>query len=314
MEYPTLFTAGTRWWITDAVTLETPEEVVIHEAGHQFWYGIVGSNEFEHAWMDEGINEFATARTLEADYPRVHLARYLFGGFVPWVFRDVVLNRAVDLNGLFQYRRGATEDTLARDSFRQRPRTVYTFAYFKPAAWLTTLERWLGWPVVQRSLSASFADGRFSHPAPEVVLGHLEQESGRDLTRFFQQTYYGSAVFDYSVDSLSSERNGNQFVTRVVVRRLQDGVFPVRVRVTFDNGEQVDELWDGEARWHEFTYTRPTRARSAVVDPDRQLVLDMNFTNNSRTLAPRAPAAAVKWSLKWMVWLQDALLTWGLLV
>jgi hypothetical protein len=84
--------------------------------------------------------------------------------------------------------------------------------------------------------------------------------------------------------------------------------------VTFDNGEQVDELWDGEALWHEFTYTRPMRARSAVVDPDRQLVLDMNFTNNSRTLAPRAPAAAVKWSLKWMVWLQDALLTWGLLV
>ena len=313
MEYPTLFTGGTHWWITKDVTLETPEEVVIHEAGHQFWYGIVATNEFEHAWMDEGINTFATGRTLEADYPDVHLVRYFFGGFVPWVFKDVRLQRDVDVNGLFQYRRDATEDTLARDSFRQRPRSVPAFAYFKPAAWLTTLERWLGWPVVQRALADSFRDGRFAHPDPDTVLQHLQQESGRDLTRFFDQTYRGSALFDYSIGSLSSEREGNRFTTRVVVRRLQDGVFPVHVRVTFENGERVDETWDGEARWREFTYTRDVRARSAVVDPDRQLVLDLNFTNNSQTLSPRAAAAATKWSLKWMVWLQDALLTWGLL-
>ena len=52
MEYPTLFTAGTRWLAPPRVT--EPEGVTVHEAGHQFWYGIVGSNEFEHAWMDEG--------------------------------------------------------------------------------------------------------------------------------------------------------------------------------------------------------------------------------------------------------------------
>ena len=46
-------------------TWPTPEAVTIHEAGHQFWYGVVGSNEFEHAWMDEGINEFSEARADE---------------------------------------------------------------------------------------------------------------------------------------------------------------------------------------------------------------------------------------------------------
>ena len=40
--------------------------VTIHEAGHQWWYGMVGSNEFEHAWMDEGLNTFSEARTMEA--------------------------------------------------------------------------------------------------------------------------------------------------------------------------------------------------------------------------------------------------------
>ena len=47
---------------------------------------------------------------------------------------------------------------------------------------------------------------------------------------------------------------------------------------------------------------------------DRVLLLDVNYTNNSRTLEPRGDEAAVKWSLKWMVWLQDLLLTWSFFV
>ena len=39
-----------------------------------------------------------------------------------------------------------------------------------------------------------------------------------------------------------------------------------------------------------------------------------NHTNNSRTLEPRADEASLKWSLKWMVWLQDLMLTYGFFV
>ena len=46
----------------------------MHEAGHQLWYGMVGNNEFEDAWMDEGINTFATAR---AHRPRTTRRTYL---------------------------------------------------------------------------------------------------------------------------------------------------------------------------------------------------------------------------------------------
>ena len=56
MEYATLITAGTRW-LTPADT-NGPEGVVIHETGHQFWQGMVATNEFEHAWMDEGLNTY----------------------------------------------------------------------------------------------------------------------------------------------------------------------------------------------------------------------------------------------------------------
>lgn len=66
MEYSTLFTAGTR--ISPSPNVFTPESVTIHEFGHQHFYGLIGSNEFEHAWMDEGFNTYSTARTLAIAY------------------------------------------------------------------------------------------------------------------------------------------------------------------------------------------------------------------------------------------------------
>ena len=54
---------------------------------------------------------------------------------------------------------------------------------------------------------------------------------------------------------------------------------------------------------------------SVQVDPERVLLLDRNYTNNSATLTAEAPRrAARKWSLTWLVWLQDHLLTYGFFV
>ena len=98
MEYPTLITAGARWLAPADVAV--PESVTIHEAGHQFWYGLVGTNEFEHAWMDEGLTTFSTARVMEAIGHPNRLAPRYFGGFIPWVLDDIRLSRATDGNRL----------------------------------------------------------------------------------------------------------------------------------------------------------------------------------------------------------------------
>ena len=50
------------------------------------------------------------------------------------------------------------------------------------------------------------------------------------------------------------------------------------------------------------------------VDPERRLLLDVSYTNNSRTLKPRGDEASLKWSLQWMAWLQDLMLTYGFFV
>ena len=332
MEYPTLFTAGTRWIAPRGVT--TPEGVTVHEAGHQWWYGVVATNEFEHAWMDEGLNTFSTARVIEEAFQPNYYAKRYFGGFVPWVFHDFPLSRQTDGDRLGPYRLTPKGDDQSTPTWRYWPATASVVSYNKTALWLHTLERMLGWETLQRILSTYYARWAFRHPKPDDFFAVVNEVSGRDLTWFFDQTHRSSNVFDYGVDAFRSELatvrgrtddskpdsgprlqlSSATYRTTVVVRRFGEALFPVDVRVVFENGEEVRWPWDGRDRWKRFEIEKPSRASFVQVDPDHVLLLDVNATNNSATLTPKAKAAARKWSLAWLVWLQDHLLTYGFFV
>jgi hypothetical protein len=70
-------------------------------------------------------------------------------------------------------------------------------------------------------------------------------------------------------------------------------------------------VWDGSGRWRLFVHEGPSKLDHAVVDPDRVLLLDLDWTNNSRTVADPGWLAPVKWASKWLVWAQDLLQTFG---
>jgi hypothetical protein len=332
MEYPTLITAGTRWIAPPGAA--QPESVTIHEAGHQFWYGVVATNEFEHAWMDEGFTTFSTARVLaQTGLPNAYVQRY-FGGFIPWVFDDVRLTREVDGNRMAGYRRAPHADVPATPTWRYWPGTAGVITYNKTALWLHTLERLVGWDTLQHILSTYYSRYAFRHPSPDDFFSTASEVAGRDLTWFFDAVVNSSAAFDYEVARFTSSRvevrgftgEGSErrvvdrtpsapYRTTVLVRRLQDGIFPVDVRVVLEDGEEVRWHWSGAERWKLFEIDRPVRARLAEVDPDRVLLLDLNVTNNSAHLTAAAGrTAARRWSLAWLVWLQDQLLTYGFFV
>src|SRR5262249_31127014 len=87
MEYPTLITTGGHWYMpwTGLRQLET---VTLHELGHQWFYGLVATN--EHAWpfLDEGINSYAEFDGLEARFPEASVG---LGTGLPAVYRFVSL-------------------------------------------------------------------------------------------------------------------------------------------------------------------------------------------------------------------------------
>jgi len=159
-----------------------------------------------------------------------------------------------------------------------------------------------------------FLRWRFRHPTPQDFFDVASEVSGQDLRWYFDQVYRSSNVFDYGVQDLRSVAEGGRYRTTVVLRRFGEAIFPVDALITFKGGEQVTEHWNGQDRWKLYTYDRAAQAVSAQVDPNRVLLLDIDTTNNSKTLVPKGPEAATKWSMKWMVWLQDCLLSWAALV
>ncbi len=66
MEYPTFITGDSGWYIPKGIHLI--DLVTEHEFGHQYWYGMVATNEFENAWMDEGINSYTEVKVIDSFY------------------------------------------------------------------------------------------------------------------------------------------------------------------------------------------------------------------------------------------------------
>ena len=81
MEYPRLFTGGVRKGM-HARTM-SPESVTVHEFGHQYWYGLVGNDEFHHAWLDEGFNTFSQGRVMAKGWPPSLATYEVFGRQFP---------------------------------------------------------------------------------------------------------------------------------------------------------------------------------------------------------------------------------------
>ena len=56
MEYPNITV------IASMPSKDLLEMVIMHEVGHNWFYGILGSNERYYTWMDEGLNDYSNIR------------------------------------------------------------------------------------------------------------------------------------------------------------------------------------------------------------------------------------------------------------
>lgn len=336
MEYPTLITTGTSYGIPEG--LRIPEAVIIHEFGHNYWYHLVASNEFEESWLDEGITSFCEMQILEDYY---HPA----GGMVD--FLGIKLDPRHYQR--FAYLSAPDFDPMVRKAWEYYSSRSYGInSYSKPVLMLLTLQNYLGEETMTRILRTYLERWRFKHPRSGDFIAVANEVAGQDLNEFFQQALYTNAVLDYSVaqvfsreveapqgydfdfrvgeeektaadsasthhaesdslaaalDSALSQETSQLYQSGVNIRRLGDFTFPVEVEVVFDNGEVVRETWDGKALWKKFLYTKTARLVSATVDPDHKVALDVNYTNNSKVLEKRS-IGANKLSLRWLFWVQ----------
>lgn len=178
MEYPT---------ITLITMKEDSEEsamdaVFAHEIGHNWFYGILASNERDHAWMDEGVNSFFQFR-----YEAMKNRSFTAFGKLP----ESVKQLSVELFESLMYQ---TIDRIPNPSAIDRPSQNFkqdedygTSIYIKAASWMYALEKKLGKETFSNCIKAYFNNWKFRHPYPEDLQKVFEESSGQNLADFFKQ-------------------------------------------------------------------------------------------------------------------------------
>ncbi|MBN1221846.1 MAG: hypothetical protein JXB23_01265, partial [Candidatus Aminicenantes bacterium] len=324
MEYPTFFTGGA--YFLDRPGTGDPETVTIHEFGHGYFYGLLGSNEFENAWMDEGLTSFLDTEIYYAAYGEPFLAKKYFG--IPVLFKDIKIPVELDeYRQISALRRTWNRDPIQRFSWQFMDGESYTTnAYFKPELMLRTLQRYMGMDTFARMIKDYSESWWFEHPRPEDFYTVVSRHAGEDMGWFLDQFIHGSEKLDYAVTSIcnSQQRAASGWLdgvyreegpkhpenptyeSEVTIRRLGGVRLPVAILIVFEDGHEIMETWNGQYRWKKFSFIGPVKIEKVIVDPDFKLVLDIDRTNNSRTIKPDK-LAPLKWTATWMRWLQHAL-------
>jgi aminopeptidase N len=245
---------------------------------------MVATNEFEDAWLDEGINSYTECKILDDVLGHDNSATLMWG-----------MHESDDAQQRNYYRDSADKDPMARPGWAYMNGGSYgDITYGKTATVLLTLEKIIGETTLQRALRTYFIRYRFTHPTKEDFLKTLEEVSGQNLRWYFDQAVYGTAVLDYEIAQARSDRldwyqerpapakkASTLYRTTVVVHRKGDFIFPVDVLIKFDNGENIRERWDGRDRWVRYTYDKKAELVSAEIDPESEVRLDRNYFNNS---------------------------------
>lgn len=325
MEYPTFIATGGH--VLSPLATHDPDNVTVHEFGHQFFYGLVATDEFRESFLDEGINTYATARVMRSSYPPKAWSFRLWG--VPLVFESVRQELPLDTSA--RYFRRATNDPIARTAWGYLDAATYRgLTYSKMSLLMEQVERTLTSPVMERAMRAYATGYRFRHPRTRDLVETLGREGGQDVTPLFEQLLGGSGILDYAVDSVETERRrapigslgegGTRHVVTegeelpgyesvVVVRRLGEVRLPVTVELSFADGRSERVAWDGEERWVRYRVKGPRLLR-AEVDPDEVQVLDANRLNNSLRVEPDRRASR-RWGQAARFWIQNLLETFA---
>jgi Peptidase family M1 domain len=290
MEYPTLITAKSVGFDPFEQRLE-PEAVSVHEFGHQYFYGLLASNEFEEPWLDEGFNSWFTHKSMERGYHALLSSRRFH---VP-----------TDFGEWLGYWDDPSVDPLTVFGWKVRDQGSYfRTAYAKPTMVLNQLEAMLGRPVMDEVMRAYTNEMKFKHPTRADFKRIAERVSKRDLSAFWRDFVEGTEVFDIAIRSVRSFETqqggwmdgpkGPEFASpqsvspgatsRIMLVRRGGIVMPITLWVRLENREERRVVWDARERWVSFDFESPITA--AVLDPDGNYPMLKDRLHASYTTKP----------------------------
>ncbi|MFC1641747.1 M1 family metallopeptidase [Myxococcota bacterium] len=281
MEYPTLITTGGSWW-TGYLSREI-EAVTVHELAHQWFYGMLASDESAWPFLDEGLATYAEGIALNE--------RFGPGSMFDWGGLSLSAPEA----------RRVLSQAAGRDDVVGQPAEKFAsfsslgeLAYARTATALTTLANLHGAARLAKALHRYACQQRFRHPGPDALLRVIQDELGDSAAAMLRDVLFERGSVDYRVRwltnvaqpaplSVASAENGlhSGYLGRALVVRRGTLRLPVDIELVDAQGRKTRQHWDGQSHWTWATHTGTEPLAMVVVDPDRKITLDEDFANNA---------------------------------
>ena len=214
MEYPMVTI------ISDVGGAESLDEVVMHEVGHNWFYGILGSNERDHAWMDEGLNSYIESRYMEQYYPDSK----------PMLPKQITEKGYKEKQDYLVYRvKAAVEEDQACETSSNDFTNInyYLGAYGKPTLIFRYLQEYLGTEEMDKLMHAYFDKWKFKHPQPTDIREVFENGSGKNLSFIFDDLIKTNKKIDYKLGGRTASSitviNKGEIVAPFMVHCIKDG-------------------------------------------------------------------------------------------
>lgn len=227
MEYPQL--------IMDA---SASPGLIMHEGGHQWFYGMIGNNETRYAFLDEGFTEFIEMVGMDAYYGR-HNERAPYRD-TSWLTRMFIPEYDSRRNYYAPYLDLATsgyEEPLNIPHDWARENVNAGQVYFKTLNGLAQLEYVLGDSVFWGGMKEYFRRWHFKHPNLNDFKRTMEDVSGADLDWYFDQWFQTTRTIDYAGGSVESVPTGNgTFGTTVRLSNNDLAVMPIDLTLHYSDG------------------------------------------------------------------------------
>jgi hypothetical protein len=298
MEYPTLITTGGSWYSPPWV--HEIELVTLHEFGHQYFYGLVATNELAWPFLDEGLNSYAEQLGLSE----------MFGeGSSGAGFGIAISDSAVQHALAAQL--GHNEPVAQSASSFATGNDYGAIVYARTAVIFETLARVYGRAAMDRALGEYTRRYRFDHPGIDELLacvrsniGDAAADAAATLLRDRAWVDYVAAnatshesaepagVFDRNGarETASGTSTGSDWEGWALIVRRGTVKLPVSIELRSADGSVQRTTWDGAGNWVRVPYHGKSELVSIVVDPDRNVLVDDNLSNNAYRVGRRARA------------------------
>ncbi len=178
-------TAGMEYPMITLITTPNASEkqldaVIAHEVGHNWFYGILASNERLHPWMDEGMNSYFQFR-YEAE-------KYRWNSHLPNISEKMVTSTGDEflLNVLFEINKWPLKVPVETPSSSfSDMRSYLTTVYLKAAVWMGILEASIGKDEFRKAIMVYYSQWKFRHPYPEDFRRSIEETTKKTVQELF---------------------------------------------------------------------------------------------------------------------------------